>query len=90
MALINKLELESGLIIEQSYIRVQGVNGFKGILAVNLEVFLTKEACEVGNEPIHFIKHTFVPDEAEDSLRWDKQAYEYLKTLPDFYGAIDA
>lgn len=89
MALIKKLILDSGLTIEQAYIRVQGINGFKGILTASLEIFLTKEICEEGNSPIHFMSYNFVPDEDENSLRWDRQAYEYLKTLPEFEGAID-
>ncbi|MEK5181727.1 hypothetical protein [Paenibacillus odorifer] len=90
MALLKEMTLESGLIIEQAYIRVQGLNGNKGVVAISLEIFLTRELCEEGKSPIAFLSFAFEPDENEDSPRWDKQAYKYLKTLPEFYGAIDA
>lgn len=89
MALSKRIELGSGIILENGYIRVQGINGNKNILAINLEIFASKELCEDGKEPISHMVFTFVPSESENALRWDKQAYEYLKTLPEFDGAID-
>lgn len=89
MALTKVTELESGIIVEEAYIRVQGINGNKNILAVSLEVFASKQLCDEGKQPISYMSFTFVPDTSENSLRWDKQAYDHLKTLPEFAGSID-
>ncbi|MEK4882564.1 hypothetical protein [Paenibacillus sp. FSL R5-0908] len=76
-------------MIEQAYIRVQGINGNKNMVSVSLEVFVNKELCLDGKPPISYFNYIFEPIEDENSPRWDKQAYEYLKTLSEFEGAIN-
>lgn len=90
MAIINQITLESGLSIGQAYIRVQGINGNKNIASINLEVFVSQEKRDEGKSPITYFNYTFVPMTEDNAPRWDKQAYEYLKTLPEFADAIDA
>lgn len=41
------------------------------------------------NEPIYDYRFMFTPSADDNSVRWDKQAYEYLKTLPEFKNAVD-
>lgn len=41
------------------------------------------------NEPIYDYRFMFTPSNEDNSMRWDKQAYEYLKTLSDFKDAED-
>lgn len=41
------------------------------------------------NEPIYDYRFMFTPSNEDNSMRWDKQAYEYLKTLADFKDAED-
>lgn len=90
MAIIKKLMLESGLVIEHAYIRVQGVNGNKNLASVSLEIFASQSLCELGKAPATHRSYTFTPLEDETSPRWDKQAYEYIKTLPEYENAVDA
>lgn len=89
MALKQSVTLESVLMIEDAYIRVQGINGNKNMVAVSLEVFVTQELCQDGKPPIAYFNYMFEPIEDDNSPRWDKQAYEYLKTTPEFLDAID-
>lgn len=89
MAIMKSLALDSGLVIDQAYIKVQGINGNKNIACISLEVFISKEKRDEGKTPIAYFNYTFVPMVEDNSPRWDKQAYEYLKTLGEFAGAID-
>lgn len=41
------------------------------------------------NEPVYDYRFMFTPSTDDNSVRWDKQAYEYLKTLPEFKNAVD-
>lgn len=41
------------------------------------------------NEPVYDYRFLFTPNQTDNSMRWDKQAYEYLKTLPEFKNAVD-
>ncbi len=41
------------------------------------------------NEPVYDYRFMFTPSADDNSVRWDKQAYEYLKTLPEFKNAVD-
>ena len=41
------------------------------------------------NEPVYDYRFMFTPSNEDNSMRWDKQAYEYLKTLADFKDAED-
>ena len=90
MAIIRQITLDSGLFVDQSYIRVQGINGNKNLAVISLEAFVSQQTCEDGKTPVAYSSYTFEPNTADDSPRWDKQAYEYIKTLPEFEGAIDA
>lgn len=90
MAIVHTINLDSGLVVNQAYIRVQGINGNKNLAAITLEAFVSHQKCEEGKTPIAYYNYTFEPNMDEDALRWDKQAYEYIKTLPEFIGAIDA
>ncbi|KWX71622.1 hypothetical protein AMQ84_27255 [Paenibacillus riograndensis] len=89
MALKKTIELPSGLTLQNAYIRVQGVNGNKNIADICLELFVSQQACEEEKVPVTHMYFRFTPDQEEDATRWDKQAYEHLKTLPEFENAVD-
>lgn len=79
---INYLNKE--LIFKDSYIKIDNVSGNKEMLNVIVKIF----DFENGNV-IKTFEFNFVPKAKDTALRWDKQAYEYLKTLDDFEDAID-
>jgi hypothetical protein len=89
MALMMRLEHESGLVIENAYWKITNVSGDKNYLFVNCEAFLNKEAADAGKMPLSHISQAFKPSVEEGSENFIKQAYLYLKTLPEFEGAID-
>jgi hypothetical protein len=89
MALMKTTILESGLVIPEAYYRVQGINGNKDIVTISIEVFVSKSLCEEQKLPVSYMSFNFIPSQEENALRWDKQAYEYLKTLEEFAGSVD-
>lgn len=90
MALIleNK-ELETGIILENSYIRVTEVHCDKDNLNFIVGIYKDKDARQEGKRVIltksYSCKH-YVDSESYNSI---KQAYEYLKTLEEFKDSID-
>lgn len=69
---------------EDCYVKVVSLDGNKkyinGVaLVINQEL----------NEPVYDYRFMFTPSQEDNSMRWDKQAYEYLKTLPEFKNAVD-
>ncbi|OMD32088.1 hypothetical protein [Paenibacillus odorifer] len=89
MALSMRSELESGIVLEESYVRIQSLSGNKNVISISVEVFGSQSLCEEGKQPISFKGYFFTPSNEETAPRWDKQAYEYLKTLPEFENATD-
>jgi hypothetical protein len=82
MALKIKIELESGVKVADSYCRVERISLTKD----KIDFF----ACYYvsANKPCFFQKqHSALY--ALDGGNPIKQAYEHLKTLPEFQGAID-
>lgn len=64
------------------YIKVDGVDASKESASVSVSISVSKEAKIVR-------KYTFVPSVSDGASNFIKQAYEHLKTLPEFAGAAD-
>jgi hypothetical protein len=81
MALMANFQV-NGIMVNGGYIKVQ-------------DLFCTKDRIEAGvgfkasssDLPVKIEKYNFIPD--MDGGNFIKQTYEYLKTLPEFTGAID-
>ena len=69
---------------KDAYIKIASLTGNKDNLNV-IVIVLTEQEGEV----IKSFEFNFIPDTSETSLRWDKQAYEYLKTTNEYADAID-
>lgn len=70
------------VIIRDAYVRVETVSGTKSRLHADVAVLTALDGQEVDR-----IKVGFSP--AMDGANFIKQAYEHLKTLPEFAGAAD-
>jgi hypothetical protein len=77
-----KVSLGSQSVVKPYYIKVEEVSGDKALMFYS--VSLTTE----GSQP-HGERFSFEPSCAEGSDNFIKQAYEHLKTLPEFTGATD-
>lgn len=83
MALKKTLTLGNGLVANDAYICVSRVNITNKINA-NAEITI-----HVNPEHVPFDNRTIPFQFSLDGENAWKQAYEYIKTLPEFSGAID-
>ena len=88
MALIVKKELETGLVLEEAYCKVEEINANKEKMSFHLSIYLNKEARNNGKVPfqtkVFSCEHNLELE--ENSI---KQAYKFLKTLDEFIGYND-
>lgn len=68
-----------------AYYKITNVSGNKDSVMIDVSIY-KKEQSEL---VLNMKQHVFVPSQEDLSPRWDKQGYEYLKTLPEFMGAVD-
>lgn len=90
MALQKNLELNTGLTVENAYLRIDAISGYKGEIAISVNSYVSQQAFIDGNEYLQQQFFTFVPSVADDAPNFIKQGYLYLKTLPEFADATDA
>lgn len=74
--------------IENAYCRIAYVAGDKRSMNVRINCFKSKDAAD--KEPhAHLVAVSFTPDMAEGAKNFIAQAYDHLKTLPEFANAKD-
>lgn len=86
MAISSNFTLKNGLSIEEAYLKIDIVRGDKNTLGFSLVPYKEKNSSDPLEEGTYY---EFRVNQDENSVRWDKQAYEYLKTLPEYASAID-
>ena len=72
----------NGITVSQAYVKVQSVLGDKNNVAVEVAFF-----ADSTQQPFTNKRYEFTPD--LDGSNFIQQAYEYLKTLPEFADATD-
>jgi len=87
MALTKKISTSFGIELENAYMRVGSVSGNKNHLDVALHTYANKNAAENGGSTIAVFRCGFKPE--ANGKTWDAQAYDHLKTLPEFADATD-
>jgi hypothetical protein len=70
------------LILRNAYIKIDHVNGNKAQVKAKYVIYSDKNG-----DIVEEIYVDFVPD--MQGYNFIKQAYEHLKTLPEFAGAVD-
>ena len=89
MALQKTIELENGITVENAYIRIDTVSGYKGGIIISVNSYVSAEAYNNGKDYIEQRIYSFVPNVADDAPNFIRQGYDYLKTLPEFEDAMD-
>ncbi|MEK5439396.1 MULTISPECIES: hypothetical protein [Paenibacillus] len=89
MALTKFIHSQTGMEIPNAYIVMPHMEGGKELLKINVKIFISREAYKEGKVPVEDTYKSFVPSVEEGSGNYHKQSYEYLKTLPEYAGAID-
>lgn len=89
MALVKKMELSNGIILDKSYSKIAEVVCNKEVINFTLVIYKDKE-CRILNKDSVQVKHYActhnINFNSENSI---KQSYEYLKTLDEYKDAID-
>lgn len=90
MAITKTIETDSGLTVENAYIRIGNYNGTKENFIFNINFYKNKQAYEEGKEIITASKqYSFQPSYSSGAENFIKQAYLFLKTLHDYSDAED-
>ena len=79
---LKKTYQRDGATITDAYIKVGNINGTKNRFSFTVEIKANAEAPAVMEET-----HSIAP--SMDGGNFIKQAYDHLKTLPEFSGATD-
>ena len=92
MAISKTIIMDNGLVIQNAYIKVIHLDGNKNNLYFNIQVYVSKAIADADTNNRNYlgpiVGYIIVPDlESEDNFI--AQAYNYLKTLPEFSTAID-
>lgn len=89
MALKKTITLNSGLTVENAYIRIDTVSGYKGGLDISVNSYISQEAFNNGQEYLEQKFYNFIPSVEDTAPNFIKQGYKYLKTLQEYIDAID-
>lgn len=90
MALISRIELSSGIVIDRAYTRIYQISGSKVGIQITTQSFVNKEIYDSGKSSFGGGMYFFVPEVDSEAKNIFQQVYEYLKTIPEFKDAIDA
>jgi len=89
MALSKTINLLSGILIENAYIRIGMVQGNKDGITIIIDLYKNQQSYIDGKLGIDRYYYNYVPLVEENSYNFIKQGYLYLKTLPEYINAID-
>lgn len=89
MAFEMKITTGAGVVINNAYVRVDTVCGYKFGLDISVNSYVTQEAFEGGQGYLEQKFYNLIPSVEDDAPNFIKQGYIYLKTLPEFEDAID-
>lgn len=89
MALRMTIKLLNGIIVENAYIRIDTISGYKGCITINVNSYMGQDAFETGSGYLEQKNFNFIPSVSTSATDFITQGYEYLKMLPEFTGAED-
>lgn len=89
MAISKNMVLGNGLTVNNAYIRIDTISGYKGGLDISVNSYVSKETFEGGKEYLEQDIVHFVPRVTDDSPNFIKQGYEYMKTTEKYSGGTD-
>ena len=78
-------EVIKTVTLNDSYVKILSVEGNKSTIILNVGFYKKEDKSQL----IQTKQYEFSPDVSNSSDNFIKQGYEYLKTLPEFSGAID-
>lgn len=89
MGLSINADLSNGLSVNNAYHRIDAIGGSKETMLFTLNSYVSKEAYQEGKSYLAQKQYKFTPTVEDGASNFIKQAYEYLKRIPEFKGALD-
>lgn len=80
----------SGITVNEAYARIEDFNGTKDVMDIQVVFYASHQTCLDGEFSFKREQYSFSPDVSDNSSNYHKQGYEYVKSLSEFEGAIDA
>jgi hypothetical protein len=74
--------------IENAYCRIAYVAGDKRGMTIRVNCFKNQSVADQ-DPPAHVVSVSFTPDMSDGAANFIAQAYDHLKTLPEFVNAKD-
>lgn len=87
MSLICDIEIESGLNLEKAFLNISSFSGTENQLSFVLDIYVDTEAFKNNKMPVASKAYNMSFDHKKNLLN---QAYEYLKTFPEYKDAAEA
>ena len=75
-----------GIPVQDAYLRITELRGNKWGLTYTVKAYISRESADAGGLEILSLPIHFIP---KGDKRWDAQAYEHAKALPELAGSID-
>jgi hypothetical protein len=75
---------DSAAFLKNAYIKIDTISGNKNTLEINVIIYSEKNDEKL---PVQATKYAFAP--SLNDKNFIAQAYEYLKTLPEFANTVD-
>ncbi len=88
MALSKNIVLGNGLTVDNSYIRIDTISGYKSGLDISVNSYVSRQDFKDGKGYLEQKFYNFVPNVDDNAKNFIKQGYEYLKTLDEYKDAI--
>jgi hypothetical protein len=85
MAIIAPYNSDVGILLPEAYIKILAFNGDSTTITFDVGIYASKEAKEMGRPPVEH--HYYTLPYTGDTI---SLLYDYLKTLPEFVGNVDA
>lgn len=80
----------SGVVATEAYVYIGSLTEESGEkITTQIDIYYSKENKDNNQLPIYTDVVSFKPDTTDKANNYRKQGYEYLKTLPNYSGAID-
>ena len=88
MALSKNINLDNGIILNNAYIKIDGIGGNKDNCSICVGIAVNKDLANTNNY-VNRKYYNFIPSVDNAASNFIKQGYEYLKALDEYKDAAD-
>lgn len=89
MAIKKDQNLENGLSVNDAYIRIDTVSGYKDEITISVNSYVNQESFVDGKPYLQHKLYKFKPNVESNAKELWTQGYEFLKSLEEYNGAED-